>query len=289
MNSGQKLRELMGRPGLNLCPVIGDPLSARLAQRAQIPMVLLGGLGISAMRLGLPDAGLMSSTEVVDQLRNTCAAVPGYPIVADADTGYGNAVNVRRTVFEFGRAGAAAMFLEDQIWPKKCGHYGGDRRVISRDEARTKIRAAVEARNDAGFDMMIVGRTDSHSAISFEEALTRCKMFQDEGADMLFIEAMKSRDQLERFAKAMSVPTWASMLPKTPFVPRQELEQMGIRILVHNVVLPAALSAIRTALTNLRDDRIADGPEMLTFEEFTDIVGLPEYLEFEKRYAIVEK
>jgi 2-methylisocitrate lyase-like PEP mutase family enzyme len=137
-----KFRELLANDDLLLCPLVGDPLSARLAQRSGVPIALLGGFAVSAHRYALPDAGLITFTDVLDQIRNTCDAVPGFPIIADADTGYGNAMNVRRTVTEFAKAGAAALLIEDQLWPKKCGHYGGPREVIPRAEARMKMRAA---------------------------------------------------------------------------------------------------------------------------------------------------
>jgi 2-methylisocitrate lyase-like PEP mutase family enzyme len=147
MTAAARLRRALAGHDLLVVPVIGDPLAARLVERAGLPAALLGGFGISAMRYALPDTGLISFAEVLDQVRNTCTAVPGFPIVADGDTGYGNALNVQRTVRDFARPGAACVLIEDQVWPKKCGHLEGKREVISRAEARMKIRAAVEARD----------------------------------------------------------------------------------------------------------------------------------------------
>ena len=135
-NSAQKLRNLLASPEILVCPVVSDPLTARLCQEAGFPLALLGGFGIAAIGYGMPDAGLIDFTEVVTAVHNTCSANPGFPIIADGDTGYGNAMNVRRTVQEFARAGAAVILIEDQMWPKKCGHYGGKREVIPREEAQ---------------------------------------------------------------------------------------------------------------------------------------------------------
>ncbi len=228
-NAAESLRTLLKGPDLLVCPVISDPLSARLAERAGLPMALLGGFGIAAIRFALPDTGLISFTEVLDQVRNTCAAVPGFPVVADGDTGYGNAMNVRRTVAEFARAGAAAILIEDQVWPKKCGHYGGGRPVIPRAEARMKIRAAVEARGAAGADILIMARTDARSSMGFEEAMARCRDFEAEGADIVFAEALETREELQRFAGGFRAATWANMMPKTPPVSRAELHGDGVQ------------------------------------------------------------
>ena len=164
----------------------------------------LSGFAVSAARLGLPDTGLISFSEMLDSLRNCCSAVPAMPIIADGDTGYGNALNVQRTVFEFARAGAAAVMIEDQVSPKKCGHTRG-KQVVSRQEARMKIRAAVEARADA--DILIMARTDARAVHGPEEALARCRDFEQEGADIIFLEAPESeaemRQLLRRGAQAL--------------------------------------------------------------------------------------
>ncbi|MDB5405336.1 MAG: carboxyvinyl-carboxyphosphonate phosphorylmutase [Rhodospirillales bacterium] len=284
MTAAQNLRDLLTAPGLLVCPVVGDPLAARLVQRSGLKVALLGGFGISAMRYGLPDTGLITFTDVLDQLRNTCAAVPGFPIIADGDTGYGNAMNVRRTVKEFARAGAACILIEDQIWPKKCGHYGGGREIIARDEARTKIRAAVEARGDD--DILILARTDARSAVGFAEALARCRDFQEEGADIVFAEALQTEAELREFAGGFTVPTWANMMPKTPVTSRDALHAMGFKLVTYNVLLPAAIKAMQSALTALVADDLQSAPPLASFEEVTGLVGLPEYLEFEERYRL---
>ena len=284
--AAQRLRELLRGPELLVCPVIGDPLSARLVERAGLPMALLGGFGIAATRFALPDTGLISFGEVVDQVRATAAAVPGFPIVADGDTGYGNAMNVRRTVQEFARAGAAAVLIEDQVWPKKCGHYGGGRPVIGRDEARLKIRAAVEARADA--DILIMARTDARGSLGFAEAMARCQDFQDEGADILFAEALETETELKAFAGGFDRPTWANMMPKTPVASRAALGAMGFKVVTYNVLIHAAIRAMRDTLQALADDDMRRAPPQATFAELTALVGLDDYDATAERYRAAE-
>ncbi|HUB96022.1 MAG TPA: isocitrate lyase/PEP mutase family protein [Stellaceae bacterium] len=282
----QRLRDLLRGPDLLVCPVVSDPLSARLVERAGLPMALLGGFGIAAIGFALPDTGLISFGEVVEQVRRTAAAVPGFPIVADGDTGYGNAMNVRRTVQEFARAGAAAILIEDQVWPKKCGHYGGGRPVIGREEARMKIRAAVEARGDA--DILIMARTDARGSIGFDEAMTRCRLFEAEGADILFAEALQSEAELAAFGGGFSRPTWANMMPKTPVASRARLKEMGFKIVTYNVLLHAAMRAMRDTLAALAADDPARAPPTLSFEELTSLVGLDAYDAASERYRVAD-
>jgi 2-methylisocitrate lyase-like PEP mutase family enzyme len=283
-NSAQRLRELLAGPELHVCPLASDPLTARLIQQAGFPMALLGGFGIAATGFAMPDAGLIDFSEVVTAVHNTCEAVPGFPIIADGDTGYGNAMNVRRTVKEFARAGAAAILIEDQIWPKKCGHYGGKREIIPRAEARMKIRAAVEARNEAGADMLILARTDARSAVGFDEAMARCRDFVEEGADIIFAEALETETELKAFAGGFAKPTWANMMPKTPVKSRAELKAMGFKIVTYNVLLHAAIRAMQQALKAVKDDDMASAPPLASFDEVTSLVGLPDYVAMEQRY-----
>ena len=287
MSSTQRLRALLEGPGLVVCPVVAGPLAARLAQQAGFEAALLGGFGVSAERFALPDAGLITFTDMVDQVRNVCAAVPGFPVIADGDTGYGNAMNVRRTVVEYARAGAAGVSIEDQLWPKKCGHYSGRRVVIPAEEARTKIRAAVEARREAGIDIVIMARTDARSAVDFDEAISRARAFADEGADIVFVEALESKEELRGFARAFEgTPTWANMMPKTPLVGRAELEQMGFKVVTYNIALAAAVHAMREALSAIAEDDLDRLPPHASFDELTSLVGLPEFTATESRYEV---
>lgn len=285
-NAAQKLRTLLAGSDLLVCPLASDPLTARLIQQAGFPLALLGGFGIAATHFAMPDAGLIDFTEVVTAVHNTCEAVPGFPIIADGDTGYGNAMNVRRTVKEFARAGAAAILIEDQIWPKKCGHYGGRREVIARAEARLKIRAAVEARNETGSDMMILARTDARSAIGFDEAMARCRDFVEEGADILFAEALETEAELKAFASGFDRPTWANMMPKTPVKSRAELHAMGFKIVTYNVLLHAAIRAMQQTLKALKADDMGSAPPLASFDEVTSLVGLNDYMAEEQRYKL---
>jgi 2-methylisocitrate lyase-like PEP mutase family enzyme len=283
-NGAQKLRSLLGSSEILVCPVVGDPLSARLCQEAGFPLALLGGFGIAATGFAMPDAGLIDFTEVVTAVHNTCSANPGFPIIADGDTGYGNAMNVRRTVKEFARAGAAVILIEDQVWPKKCGHYGGKREIIAREEARLKIRAAVEARTDVGSDMMILGRTDARGAVGFDDAMARCEDFIAEGADIIFAEALETEAELKDFGRRFRHPKVANMMPKTPVKSRAELKAMGFDIVTYNVLIHAAVQAMQSTLKALKADNMASAPPLASFDEVTRLVGLPDYMKLEQRY-----
>jgi 2-methylisocitrate lyase-like PEP mutase family enzyme len=244
----------------------------------------LGGFGIAAIGFGLPDTGLIDFTEVVTAVHNVCAANPGYPIIADGDTGYGNAMNVRRTVQEFARAGAAVILLEDQMWPKKCGHYGGKREVIPREEARMKIRAAVEARNEMGSDMLILSRTDARGAVNFDEAMARCEAFAAEGADIIFAEALETEAELREFGQRFKHPKLANMMPKTPVRSRSELKAMGFNIVTYNVAIHAMVAALQQTFKALKEDDMSKAAPLAAFDEVTRLVGLNDYMTLEQRY-----
>jgi len=275
------LRTLCGTRTLHVCPVVSDPLSTRLAAQAGLPCALLGGFGVSAIGYALPDAGLITFTDMLANVRNAVAAAPGFPIIADGDTGYGNAMNVFRTVSEYARAGAAGILIEDQVWPKKCGHYGGAREVIPAGEARMKIRAAVDARKER--DIVIMARTDARGERGFDEAMARCRAFVEEGADIVFIEALQSVDEMRTFASAFPT-TWANMMPKTPVVPFTDMQAMGYRFVTYNVVLAAAAQAMRTAFAALANNDHDALPPLMPFDELAALVGLNDYTAAEQRY-----
>jgi len=283
-NSAQKLRTLLESPDILVAPVISDPLSARLCHEAGFPLGLLGGFGIAAIGYGMPDAGLIDFTEVVTAVHNTCSANPDFPVIADGDTGYGNAMNVRRTVKEFARAGAAVILIEDQVWPKKCGHYGGKREIIPREEARMKIRAAVEARNEIGSDMLILSRTDARGAVNFDEAMARCEAFAAEGADIIFAEALETEAELKEFGQRFKHPKLANMMPKTPVRSRKDLKAMGFNIVTYNVLIHAAVQAMQSALVALKADDMSKAPPLASFDEVTRLVGLNDYMKLEQHY-----
>ncbi|MBI3453630.1 MAG: isocitrate lyase/PEP mutase family protein, partial [Rhodospirillales bacterium] len=234
MTPAQRLRELLAKPGILMMPGFYDGLTAKLTADAGYRLGFMSGFAVAAARLGMPDTGLISFTEMVDTLRNCCTAAPGLPIVGDGDTGYGNALNVQRTVVEYARAGAAAVMIEDQVSPKKCGHTKG-KQVVSREEARMKIRAAAEAARRA--DILVLARTDARAVYDFDEALARCRDFAAEGADIVFLEAPESAEEMREFCRAIPKPCMANMVPggKTPILPTAELERIGYRIVTYPV------------------------------------------------------
>src|SRR6202165_756266 len=256
----QQLRELLAQPNLEIMPGCHDALSAKLVADAGYQVAFMSGFAVSAVRLGLPDTGLISFAEMLDSLRSCCGAVSGFPVIGDGDTGYGNALNVQRTVIEYARAGAAAVMIEDQVSPKKCGHTRG-KQVISRAEARMRIRAAVEARSDV--DILIMARTDARAVHGFDEALARCRDFEAEGADIIFFEAPESEDEMRRFCGAMKKPCMANMVPggKTPILTPAKLQQVGYKLALYPVMLlSSAISAMQATLAALRPEATLPQP-----------------------------
>jgi len=278
----QRLRELLSQPGIEVMPGCYDALSAKLIAEAGYRIAFMSGFTVAAARLGLPDTGLISFTEMLDSLRNCCSAASAIPLIGDGDTGYGNALNVQRTVVEYARAGAAAVMIEDQVSPKKCGHTRG-KQVVSREEARVKIRAAVEARAD----ILIMARTDARAVHGFDEALARCRDFEAEGADIIFLEAPESEDEMRRFCGAMRRPCMANMVPggKTPILPPDRLQEIGYKLALYPVILlSAAIAAMQASLAALRPGSTAPQPPSVSFAELQRLVGFPDYWERETRY-----
>ena len=244
----------------------------------------MSGFAVSAARLGLPDTGLISFTEMVDTLRNCCTAAGKVPVIGDGDTGYGNALNVQRTVLEYARAGAACVMIEDQVSPKKCGHTNG-KQVISREEARMKIRAAVDARGDA--DILIMARTDARAVHGFDEALARCKDFEAEGADIIFLEAPETEDEMRRFCAAMTKPCMANMVPggKTPVLPPAKLQEIGYKLALYPVMLlSSSITAMQATLEALKPGSKAAQPPAISFTDLQGVVGFPDYWSKETKY-----
>ncbi|HSF15770.1 MAG TPA: isocitrate lyase/PEP mutase family protein [Vicinamibacteria bacterium] len=277
------LRSLLQGPGLLSFPCCYDALSARLIERAGFPLTFMSGFGVSAVRLGLPDTGLVSYAEMLSHGRDLCAAV-SIPIIGDGDTGYGNAVNVKRTVRGYARAGFAAVMIEDQVWPKRCGHTRG-KSVVSRDEAVSRVRAAADAR-DEGADILIMARTDARATDGLEEALHRAEAFSDAGADMLFVEAPMSREEMRAVCRRVPGYHLANMLEDgvTPICSEDELEDMGYKLAAHPfALLGASLVAMKRALEALRHGRAP--AERISFQELKEIVGFEEYYLEEKRYS----
>ena len=286
MTPADRLRALLAEPGLHVMPGCFDALSARLIRDAGHPIAFMSGFSVSAARLGEPDTGLISFGEMLDSLRGVTGALGDIPLLADGDTGYGNALNVQRTVREYAKAGAACVMIEDQLAPKKCGHTRG-KQVVSRAEARMRIRAAVDARQTN--DILIMARTDARAVHGFDDALARCRDFVEEGADIIFLEAPESTDEMRRFCADIPRPTMANMIDggRTPILPPDELEAVGYRIAAYPLVLlSAAIAAMNRALAALRRGSPAARPPELTFEELQAAVGFPPYWEAEQRYKV---
>jgi 2-methylisocitrate lyase-like PEP mutase family enzyme len=281
----QRLREILATPNVEIMPGCFDAISAKLVADAEFKVTFMSGFAVSAARLGMPDTGLISFAEMLDSLRN-CVGAAKIPLIGDGDTGYGNALNVQRTVVEYARAGAAAVMIEDQVSPKKCGHTRG-KQVISRDEARMKIRAAVDAKRDV--DILILARTDARAVHGFDEALDRCRDFEAEGADIIFLEAPENEAEMQRFCKAMRKPCMANMVPggKTPILPPKDLQVIGYKLALYPVVLmTSAIAAMQAVLAALRPEATTQLPPSVSFAELQQVVGFPDYWERETRYKV---
>ncbi|XP_026419977.1 uncharacterized protein LOC113315953 isoform X1 [Papaver somniferum] len=284
----QLLRNLLDSPGVHQGPACYDGLSAKLVEKAGFDFCFTSGFSISAARLGLPDVGLISYGEMVDQGRQITEAV-SIPVIGDGDNGYGNGMNVKRTVKGFIKAGFAGIIIEDQVSPKACGHTQG-RKVVSREEAVMRIKAAIDARRESGMDIVIVARTDSRQAVSFEEALWRSRAFADAGADVLFVDALASREEMKGFCEVYPlVPKMANMLEgggKTPILNPTELEQMGFKIVAYPLsLIGVSVRAMQDALTAIKGGRLPPPGSLPSFEELKETLGFNAYYEEEKVYA----
>jgi 2-methylisocitrate lyase-like PEP mutase family enzyme len=261
-----------------------DTLSAKLAQKTGFPLAFISGYSVAATAIGEPDMGLLTQTELIQQARRVCGSVD-IPIIVDADTGYGNPLNVIRTVKELISAGAAGCFLEDQVWPKKCGHMR-NKRVVDRDEYIQKIRAASEARGDA--DFFIVARTDALAPMGIDEAIARVTAAREAGADASFVEAPPSLELLAEIGRRAPKPIVANMLEggRTPVLPREQLAAMGFQLILYPLTaLFAAARAIESLYQKLHADGTTLGEEhrLMTFAEFNALIGV------EEKYALAER
>lgn len=285
--SGPPLRALMVTQAPVMAPGAYDTLSARLVEAAGFPAVYMTGFGTAASVLGRPDVGLLGMSEMVEHARRIVQAV-GVPVIADADTGYGNPLNVIRTVQEYEAAGVAAIHIEDQVAPKKCGHMEG-KQVIPAAEMVEKLRAAVEARHSP--DFLIIARTDARAVEGMASALERGRRYREAGADVIFVEAPQSEDEIATVATAFpSVPllfNWAEG-GKTPPVALPRLRELGYAIVIFPIsTLLAATRAIREVLAQIREVGTPNPvmERLVPFQEFLDFIGLPEVRELERRFA----
>ncbi len=285
MNGARRLRELLAQPGPILCPGVFDCVSAKIAERAGFPAASISGAALTASILGYPDVGLQTMPEVLNQARNIARSVD-IPVTVDADTGYGNALNVMRATREFEAAGLAGMMIEDQTFPKKCGHFEG-KNVIPAEEMVIKIKAACEARRSD--DFVIIGRTDSRAIHGLDHAIERALMYCEAGADIIFVEALLSVEDMQKVAKAIPKPLKANMNDggKTPMVHYQELYELGFKLLNYSGMFQRA--AIRSMLdvaellkkegttNSVYPHRICD------LTERSELLGLADFYALEER------
>ena len=286
----RRLRELLARPRVLMAPGAADALTARLIAKHGFEAIYMTGAGTSAVRLGMPDVGLLTMNEMVDNAR-AIAEASQLPLIADADTGYGGPVNVQRTVRAYERAGVAGIHIEDQQWPKRCGHLAG-KSIIPVEEMQAKIRAGLDAKLDK--DFVLIARTDALAVEGFERALERCRKYEEAGADMIFLEAPTKMDELQAIPKAFRKPTLYNMASsgKTPFLGADEIEKMGFKVIIYpNFALLSAITAINKTLAELKDKRTVAGfaKDIASFQEFFNLVGMKEVQEAEAKYGVDEK
>lgn len=282
-----RVERILAQVGSLAFPGVFDTLSARIAERAGFPMGFVSGYSVAATTIGEPDMGLLTQTEIVDRARQICGCVQ-MPIIVDADTGYGNPLNVYRTVNQLIAAGAAGCFLEDQVWPKRCGHMRG-KQIVSREDYLQKIRAADEAR--AGRDFFIVARTDALAVAGMDEAVARVTAARELGANASFIEAPESRDQLAEIGRRASGPNVANMIEggRTPVLPKAELTDLGFHLILYPLAgLFASARAIETICQQLQSTGTTVGcpqPQM-NFAEFNALIGVEEKFAQAERFGV---
>jgi len=287
MEKAELVHHFLKEKGQVVMPGVYDALSAKIASRTGFEVIFITGYSLAATLLGEPDFGLLTQTEVVAAAHRICSVV-GTPVIVDADTGYGNALNVIRTVRDLRRAGAAGMFLEDQVWPKRCGHMKG-KQVISLDEQLKKLKAAIEAKDGSPF--FIVARTDSRQSLGLNEAITRGIAFKEAGADAVFIEAPENRDEMKEIARHVPGPLVANMLERgvTPLMGPQELKGLGFEMIVWPL---APLYGVAQSLTDiyktlrLHGSTLAILDRLMSFNQFNEIVGLDEKYALDAKYKV---
>jgi len=281
------LREhLETKKDIIVLPGVYDALSARIAEKVGFSAAFQTGYGTSASLLGMPDFGFLNAGETIDNARRIINSVE-IPILVDIDTGYGNPLNVWRMVNDLERIGASGVFLEDQVWPKRCGHMKG-KSVITKEEYIPKLKAALDARKSR--DFIIVARTDSLAQYGLDEAIERGKQYQKIGADVIFIEAPKTLEEMKRITEEINAPLLANMIEEgaTPNLSSQELEKLGFRMVVFPLsALYSSTYAIKNVLSSLKQTGMTYNlkNEMITFNEFNEFVNLPKYNKMEEKYT----
>jgi len=289
MQMTKRLRELLARPKVLMAPGAADALTARLIAKHGFEAIYMTGAGTTAVRLGMPDVGLLTMSEMVDNAQRIAYASQ-LPLIADADTGYGGPVNVQRTVRDYERAGAAAIHIEDQQWPKRCGHLAG-KSLIPVEEMQAKIRAGLDARIDQ--DFVLIARSDALAVEGFERAMERCHRYEEAGADMIFLEAPSKMEHLAAIPKAFRKPVLYNMASsgKTPFLGAEEIQKLGYKVVIYpNFALLSAITAISHTLSELkRTGTMSEvSKNIASFQDFFNLVGMKEVQEAEAKYGVNE-
>ena len=282
-SKADKLKNLLDQKDIIVMPGCYDALSAKLIEREKLNAGFMSGFAVSSTRLGMPDTGLISFSEMAEQVRNICN-VTSIPIIFDGDTGYGNAVNVYRTVRGFADAGAAAIMIEDQKWPKKCGHTKG-KDVVELDEANSRIKAAVDASKMNNKDILVMARTDAIATRGLDDAIKRMQKFSELGADILFVEAIKSKEDMKRVIKEVPGHHMINLIEdgETPLLEINELEDIGFKIAVFPLTLmSASVKIMQESLRNMKNKTY--NTNVSKFSDLRDIVGFNEYYEIEDKY-----
>ena len=288
MQRTKSLKKLLQAKEILVAPGAYDVFSAKMIEKIGFKTVYMTGYGTSASILGKPDVGLLSMTEMAKRAGDIAKAVK-VPVIADADTGYGNPLNVRRTVMEYERVGVAGIQLEDQVFPKKCGHMMG-RKVIPKEEMVQKIKAASDIREDK--DFVIIARTDARTNYGLDEAISRGKAYQDAGADLIFIESPENIEEMQKINSEFSnIPTLANMVEggRSPNLSINELEKLGFSIVIFSTgPLYSATKGVKDYLSELKTKGTTTAKinDMISFKEFNDLIGLKEYLDLEKKYQV---
>lgn len=276
------LRDLLKTPEILLMPGCFDAMSAKLIQEAGFPVGFMSGFCVSAAKLAMPDTGLISYGELVAHGSTVCNAVT-IPMFGDGDTGFGNGLNIKRTVHGYAQAGFSCILIEDQVAPKRCGHTKG-KVVASQAEAFMRIKAAVDAKNE-GADILIMARTDARTTHGLDEAILRCNRFRELGADITFLEAPETVEEMKLYCKEVAGPKMANMIEygKTPILSPDQLQEIGYKIVVYPLTtLNATIKNIRDALRLVKEGKQATN--IMNFEDLKDVVGFNEYYTQEEKY-----
>jgi 2,3-dimethylmalate lyase len=286
MKTTTQLRQLLREPGIIVAPGAYDCLTAKLIAREGFPAVYMTGAGTALTRLGQPDLGLATLSEMVTNAAAIASTV-AIPLIADADTGYGGALNVYRTVREYEKSGVAALHIEDQVFPKRCGHLEG-KQVVPTEEMVIKLRAAVEARTDE--DFVLIARTDALAVIGLDNTLRRCHAYIEAGADVLFVEALRNREEIERIVREVHVPLLYNFVEhgKSPLLPVDELQRLGFKVVIFpGSIMLAVLPLVRQILAEIRQRGTTEAllDRMTNVVELFETMGLSDMLALDARVA----